>query len=186
MMVKFDQRINALEELIKNQTTGSLWVDMTDNTVRVDVGFRRGKEKIFKNTYQAARWLETQIDAAPAAVGSINIKNICDLYQDSEKLKAAVVDVFGPDDLPGTKFGHLKTDQTPADIPADINLWMLAAVILEKTAKLAGACKYAELPEKEYAAFYVIYCWDKEIIRPVKEFGRLVKAALAAGGIQIP
>jgi len=174
-MSNFNKRLIELERTAKTQTAGGLWVEMKNNRVRVD-RHRRGKDRVFKNTYQTARWLEAQIDAAPTARGSIVISNLCDLYPDADKLKAAVADVFGPDDLPSLWVFQLKTDQ-----PADINLQLLANLIREKTVIMSGRIQGGELPEKELAALYMIYAWDKKEVPPVKEFACLVKQAAALG-----
>ena len=134
-MANLENRVKELEGKMRSQMDGGLWVDMTNNRVRVDTGGKRGKEQVFPTVYEAARWLEKQIDHHPAATGSITVDNLCDLSPDAEALKNEIReiipgeikwawDTYSADLLPGVVFAHCKTDH-----PADLNRWLLASVM---------------------------------------------------------
>lgn len=133
--MNLDTRLDQLEAKFKAEQESGLWVDMVDNVVRLDVGRRRGKENTFPSSFDAARWVEKQIDNHGSAYGSIIVHNICELYEKSDQLKE-VVQMFLPgtvkttygefsaESLCGTVVGNIKTFQ-----PASLNLWLLANVI---------------------------------------------------------
>lgn len=166
-----EKRLQFLEQRTQAELEQSLWVNMDNN--HITLGLRKKQEFEFPSVYEAARWLENQIDTHPGATGSIIVDNLCDLYPDSEALKDAVSVLFGNDkiktplgefskeQMPGVRFGSLKTDQ-----PADINFWLLASQLhyfgtLEFSERnSAGQLTIAD--NQMFYALLTIYCWGKK------------------------
>lgn len=171
-MTSIETRLTTLEHSAKTMQAGEIWVEMKNNMVRVDTS-KPGTPRTFTNTHEAARWLEKRIDRAPVAFGSIHVKNLCDVYPKSDDLRAAVSDVFGPDDLPAFVFGDLK----PGD-HTDLNLWLLANVL--KSHKVLDQVK-ADLNKEillKIDAFYKIFTWDRSAT-----FDELAALIVQTGGL---
>ena len=188
-MKDLDKRLDELEKVIKSQDDSSIWIDGKNNAIRIDVDSRRGKEITFPSTFEAARWLEKQIDAHPIAIGSYSVDNICDLYEDGEELKTIIRKIipdpiivkqmsgdiiFSADELPALLFGRLKTTQ-----PANINLWLLAHLIR----RYFNTHEFRERYQNDVLSgddinlnfmFYIFYGWNKEEL-PLNEFAQLFR-----------
>lgn len=166
-----EKRLLKLETEIKAAYSGSLWLDMSDNTVTVGMGHKR-RERVFPTVIEAVEWAEKQIDQHDNAFGGIVIYNICDLYPDSNALKNCIRSIipgeikrkngvtFSADHLPGIIFAGLKTGQ-----PADIKLWALASLIKQyfdyyfwqRVLKQEAN----EEDDRMFTALFLIFVWDK-------------------------
>lgn len=123
----FEKRLEVLESAIKNELKSGLWIDMSNNRVRIDHGGRRGKEMTFDTAYEAARYVESRIDLHDSAHGSICVSDVCDLFEESDTLRSVIGEIIPYDTFKGKTgvfFGCLKTNE-----PADINLWMVGAAL---------------------------------------------------------
>jgi hypothetical protein len=169
-----EKRLKEIESAVKEQTQSDIWINIKDNVVKI-MRMSTGlwdEPREFESVHEAGRWVEKQIDQAPGGrIGGV-IHNICDLYKDSEALKAAVADVFGPDDLPCGFFNGIKTGG-----PADIKLWALANSMTERTVWkfFDGACTREDF--KILDAYHTIFSWerDEELTESIKLFIKLIK-----------
>jgi hypothetical protein len=180
-----EKRLGVLEKIIKSSDDTGIWVHGLNNVIHLNMNFRGSKEYTFPTTFEAARWLEKQIDSHPSAIGSYSVDNICDLYEDGEELKAIIRKIipepiippqknvplsggvpkpriFSADSLYASLFAHLKTDQ-----PADLNLWCLANVIEQYFCDAEFRERYQNgvLSDDDINMnfiLYIIYSWDKE------------------------
>lgn len=152
-------RLAELEQMAKVRRSGDLWIEMKNNIVRVDRQ-KRGKERVFDSVYQAARWLEKELDEAPGAVGSVIVTDLTDVFTDSDQLRAEIAPLIGQVDLGACLFGHLKTEGEAG--PADVSLWLLASKLYElRLFELTGQ----ELTQDQInilTGFYKVYIWDRE------------------------
>ena len=87
-------RLKSLEEMLQLNAASSVWIDMWDERLRVDVNHRRGEEMSFDSVREAANWLETQIKDSDQITGVILIDDISELFegQQRESLSAAFVE----------------------------------------------------------------------------------------------
>ena len=149
----------------------SAWIDARNNRVRLDVNIRRGEEKTFDTVYQAARWIEKQINKYNQVQGSYIVDNICDLYADSQELQQGVKEILGDDVIKNSNgefkaddlFGVLFCDFKTGGQEADVNLWMLASVMRYFTSKefkeRYSRAEYIEDDARMLEACYLIYSW---------------------------
>lgn len=168
-MPTIDARLKELEQMAKARKSGDLWVQMRDNRVRVDRA-KRGKEREFKTTYEAAKWLEKQINEAPGAIGSVVINDLCDLYQDSDQLREGLAPYISQDfDLGACLFGDLKTNG-----PADLRLWLIASKINELRLYDYIGQDITDDQLNTISALCVIFSGGKEPTLTIKKFLALV------------
>ena len=69
MKKDFEKRLTALEAAFKSETKSGLWVTMSNNRVRIDKGTRRGVERSFNTIFEAARFVESEINKYDNAYG---------------------------------------------------------------------------------------------------------------------
>jgi hypothetical protein len=162
-MREFEKRLRALESELAKESKAGIWIDGMDN--KINVGLNKAKqEKVFPNIYEAARWLEEQIDSREHACGSYSVSCILDLYKDADLLKKIIGGIIPHTEwgnyFRGDFFGPMKTTEK-----ADLNLWLLSSAI-----RSFGAGDFREHFKKQvftpmeykiFNSFYVIYIWDK-------------------------
>lgn len=169
-----DKRLEELEARIKASADCPLWIDAKNNQVRADlIGGRRGQPVTFPSVFEAARWLEKQIDSHPGASGSFIVDRLWDLHPESERLHGVIEEIFGDkvidfyglkysrDEFPGVHVGALKTPG-----PADINLWMLATPLgyfgTREFKERWQADTMTEEDNKLLLACFALFAWRKE------------------------
>jgi hypothetical protein len=177
MKKDFEKRLIALETAIKNESKSGLWITMTNNKVRIDNGRHRGSERIFDTVFEAARYIETEIDKHENAYGSINVTDICDLFEESETLRSvisAIIPLETFKEKSGILFGCLKTSD-----PADINLWMVGSLLQNfNTSGFMQRLNADEVNDFDNRLFLVcfdLFCWNREgdMEKLIGEFTRL-------------
>jgi hypothetical protein len=171
-MATIDARLKELENLANSRNDGDLWVEMRNNRVRVDRDAKRGKEREFKSTFEAAQWLENEINEAPGAIGSVVINDLCELHPNPDQLREEIAPFLIPTlDLGACLFGKLKTNG-----PADLKLWLMASKVYELR---IFDWKSEELTEEQvntFTALCIIFAGGREP-GAVKKFFELIKTA---------
>lgn len=169
-----DKRLEELEARIKASADCPLWVDAKNNVVRVDLlGARRGQPVTFSSTFEAARWLEKQIDSHPGASGTYNVDRLWDLHADADNLHGVIAEIFGDkvidlfglkfsgNEFPGSHFGLMKTTQ-----PADLNLWLLQTPLAYfETSEFKArwqAQQFTDEDNRLLLACFALFAWKRE------------------------
>jgi hypothetical protein len=61
MSHSLSSRLEKLEERLKVFSKSSVWVDMVDNRIRVDINHERGEELTFDSVYDCLAWADQQL-----------------------------------------------------------------------------------------------------------------------------
>lgn len=158
-MPNLEKRLAQLESLIKASGEQPVWIDgKNNNTVRVDVGGRRGESVEFPTTLEAVRWIEKQIDSHAGGIVNFAIDHVADACEESDSLRSLItellpgpivisdlapamvdrelvwVEKIGPSNHPITLSaeylpGTLCLAKAPDGETANLRLWLLANLI---------------------------------------------------------
>ena len=189
MKKDFEKRLIALETAIRNESKSGLWINMSNNKVRIDKVRRRGSERTFDTVFEAARYIETEIDKNENVYGSIIVTDICDLFEESETLRAVISAIIPLDTFKaktGVLFGCLKTSD-----PADINLWMVGSLLQNfNTVGFMQRLKADEVNDFDNRLFLVcfdLFCWEREgdMEKLIGEFTRLFLSVSKVSKMQV-
>ena len=73
-------RIEKLEETLKASFQQTVWVDLVDNRVRIDIGTKRGQEITFDTVRDCIEWAENQIAQFEKITGLAHISDISQTF----------------------------------------------------------------------------------------------------------
>jgi hypothetical protein len=79
-MSKLNGRLEKLEAKLKAFAKQTIWVDLFDNRVRIDIGGLRGEEITFDSVFDCIAWVENQIAQFEKITGLAYISDVSELF----------------------------------------------------------------------------------------------------------
>jgi len=114
-------RLGKLEAELKVFSKSSVWVDMFDNRVRVDINHKRGEDLVFDTVRDCAAWLELQIAQFENVNGVACIGDVSELLEESAREPFDTIHEGAP--VKGVVFGFAKAGRVESIASTAIASW---------------------------------------------------------------